>query len=54
MAKPTQPQQQPPTPHAARACNLCSSLRHPAQAAQGRVLTAHLAENPFPQQGAGQ
>ncbi len=48
-----QPQQQP-TPHTARDCNLCGVLRHPAQAAQGRALTAHLAAHPFPQQGAGQ
>ncbi|WP_157852693.1 hypothetical protein RFN58_06970 [Streptomyces iakyrus] len=48
-----QPQGQP-TPHTARGCNLCGTLRHPAQAAQGRALTEHLAENPFPQQGAGQ
>jgi hypothetical protein len=46
-----QPQQQP-TPHTARGCNLCSSLRHPALAAEGRALTKHLAANPFPQQGA--
>ena len=53
----TQPTQQPqgqPSPHTARGCNLCGFLRHPAQAAQGRALTAHLAAHPFPQQGAGQ
>ncbi|MDL5205112.1 hypothetical protein [Streptomyces sp. ALI-76-A] len=38
--------------HDPRTCNLCSSLRHPAQAAQGRALAKHLAANPFPQQGA--
>ncbi|MGW5616246.1 hypothetical protein [Streptomyces sp. NPDC003877] len=47
MAKPTQPQQ---PAHDSRACNLCGTLRHPAQAAQGRALRHHLAENPFPQQ----
>ncbi|WP_179272380.1 hypothetical protein [Streptomyces sp. XY006] len=39
--------------HDPRTCQLCASLRHPAQAAQGRALQAHLAENPLPQQGAG-
>ncbi|NUO42395.1 MAG: hypothetical protein HOV82_10185 [Streptomyces sp.] len=51
MAKPTQPQQ---PAHDPRTCQPCGFLRHPAQAAQGRALTAHLAEHPFPQQGAGQ
>jgi hypothetical protein len=45
-----QPQQQP-TPHTARGCNLCGTLRHPAQAKQGRALTTHLEAHPFPQQG---
>lgn len=36
--------------HDPRACNLCASLRHPAQAANGRALRKHLAERPFPQQ----
>lgn len=44
-----QPQDQP-TPHTSRACQLCATLRHPAQAAQGRALTAHLAQHPFPAQ----
>lgn len=39
--------------HDPRACNLCSSLRHPALAAQGRALGKHLAEHPFPRQAAG-
>lgn len=38
-----------PTPkHDPRTCNLCSSLRHPGLAKQGRALTQHLAANPFP------
>jgi hypothetical protein len=48
VAKPTQPQQ--PT-HDPRTCQSCGTLRHPAQAKQGRALTKHLAEHPFPQQG---
>jgi hypothetical protein len=43
------PQPQKHDPHT---CNPCSSLRHPAQAAQGRALTHHLAQHPFPQQAA--
>ncbi|MFJ4624256.1 hypothetical protein [Streptomyces sp. NPDC088812] len=39
--------------HDPRTCQLCGTLRHPAQAANGRALTRHLAEHPFPQQGAG-
>lgn len=31
-------------------CNLCGVLRHPAQAAQGRALAAHLREHPMPKQ----
>ncbi|MEU3507649.1 hypothetical protein ABZ733_06935 [Streptomyces longwoodensis] len=41
------------TPHTARGCQLCSTLRHPAQAAKGRALQRHLAENPFPTQQTG-
>lgn len=48
-----QPQGQP-TPHASRACHLCGTLRHPAQAKAGRALQAHLAAHPFPQQAASQ
>ncbi|MGW7498612.1 hypothetical protein ACWGKA_30580 [Streptomyces luteogriseus] len=40
-------------PHDPHNCGLCGVLRHPAQAKQGRALTKHLAEHPFPQQGAG-
>ena len=36
--------------HDPRACNLCASLRHPGQAAQGRALAKHLAVKPFPRQ----
>lgn len=36
--------------HDPRSCNNCASLRHPALAAQGRALKAHLAEHPFPRQ----
>ncbi|WP_393075195.1 hypothetical protein [Streptomyces sp. LN704] len=45
-----QPQQPTPAQHAARDCNLCGILRHPAQAAAGRALTRHLAVRPFPRQ----
>lgn len=31
-------------------CRLCAIYRHPAQAAQGRKLTAHLKTNPLPRQ----
>ncbi|MGQ5640783.1 MULTISPECIES: hypothetical protein [unclassified Streptomyces] len=41
------------SPHTARDCNLCVSLRHPGLAAQGRALTAHLAEHPLPLQAGG-
>ncbi|MFI0139651.1 hypothetical protein [Streptomyces luteogriseus] len=37
-------------PHNPRTCQLCSALRHPATAKQGRELAKHLAENPLPQQ----
>ncbi|MER5715746.1 hypothetical protein [Streptomyces sp. NPDC002132] len=43
---------QPPK-HDPRTCQLCASLRHPAQARAGRALAQHLAAHPFPQQGAG-
>jgi hypothetical protein len=49
----TDPQAQQPTPqhdHTARACHLCATLRHPAQAKQGRALRAHLVANPLPRQ----
>ncbi|MFJ9628069.1 hypothetical protein ACIRU8_10295 [Streptomyces sp. NPDC101175] len=36
--------------HNPRTCRLCASLRHPGQAKQGRDLTAHLADQPLPQQ----
>lgn len=36
--------------HDPRNCTLCGTLRHPAQAAQGRALTKHLAAHPFPRQ----
>ena len=39
--------QQPPK-HDPRACALCGTLRHPAQAAQGRALTKYLKAHPFP------
>ncbi|MEU6279757.1 hypothetical protein [Streptomyces sp. NPDC047028] len=42
------------SPHTARDCNLCSSLRHPALAKQGRALAKHLAANPLPRQNGGQ
>ena len=42
-----------PTPtHNRKTCRLCAVLRHPGQAAQGRALTKHLAQHPFPKQGA--
>lgn len=53
MTHGTDPQAQQPTPkhdHTARACHLCSTLRHPAQAKQGRALTRHLTAHPFPRQ----
>ncbi|MEU8968127.1 hypothetical protein AB0D11_02430 [Streptomyces monashensis] len=40
----------PPSKHDPRTCNLCTSLRHPGLAKQGRALTAHLATHPFPAQ----
>jgi len=44
-----------PTPgtHNPKTCQLCASLRHPAQARNGRALTKHLNAHPFPQQAAG-
>jgi hypothetical protein len=48
VQEPTGPHQHQPSPHTARNCNLCASLRHPGMAAQGRALTKHLAANPFP------
>jgi hypothetical protein len=52
MERTDQPQHEH-SPHTARDCNLCASLRHPGLAAQGRNLTAHLAEHPFPLQAGG-
>ncbi len=45
-----QPAPQPSCKHNPRACNLCTSLRHPGQAAEGRALTKHLKANPLPRQ----
>lgn len=45
-----QPHQHSPGARTARDCRLCAFLRHPAQAAQGRKLDAHLAEHPLPRQ----
>ena len=45
----TQPQH---PKHDPRTCNLCASLRHPAQARAGRALQAHLTQHPFPRQEA--
>lgn len=42
-----------PQKHDPRTCNNCATLRHPAQAAQGRALAKRLAQHPFPQQAAG-
>ena len=44
------PTEHSPDPHNPRTCAQCSFLRHPAQAAQGRALTKHLATNPLPRQ----
>ena len=44
---------QHPRPHDPRSCNLCTVLRHPAQAKQGRALTKHLVERPLPVQQTG-
>lgn len=54
MQEPTSPPhpQHSPGAHTARDCNLCASLRHPAQAAQGRALTKHLITAPLPRQAA--
>lgn len=41
---------QPAAKHDPRTCQPYASLRHPAQAANGRALTQHLAEHPFPRQ----
>lgn len=45
-----QHEQQPSPTHNPKTCNLCASLRHPAQAKDGRALTKHLAANPLPRQ----
>lgn len=44
---------QPAAKHDPRRCNCCASLRHPAQAAEGRALRKHLAANPLPRQAGG-
>jgi hypothetical protein len=44
------PTEHSPGAHDPRDCNLCASLRHPAQAKAGRALTKHLAANPLPKQ----
>lgn len=41
------------SPHDPKSCALCSTLRHPGTAVQGRALTAHLRTNPLPQQKGG-
>lgn len=38
------------TAHNPRTCQLCTSLRHPATAKDGRALAKHLKANPLPQQ----
>lgn len=40
-------------PHDPKSCQLCSTLRHPAQAKQGRALARHLKDTPLPQQKSG-
>ena len=46
------PEQHSPT-HNPKSCALCGTLRHPAQAKNGRALAKHLKTNPLPkQQGA--
>lgn len=47
MADRSDPQ---PAKHDPRTCQPCAILRHPALAAQGVALRAHLAEQPFPRQ----
>lgn len=41
-------------PHDPRTCQLCATLRHPAQAKAGHALTKHLKSSPLPQQKGGQ
>jgi len=43
---------QPIPTHNPKTCHLCATLRHPAQAKNGRALTKHLAADPFPVQAA--
>lgn len=50
MDRKSQPAQQHTPRHDPRTCSPCGFLRHPAQAAKGRALTAHLKTNPFPRQ----
>jgi hypothetical protein len=50
MPEPTDQAPEQHSPHTARTCQLCASLRHPAQAAQGRELAKHLKANPLPRQ----
>ncbi|MGW0566105.1 hypothetical protein [Streptomyces tauricus] len=53
MERTDQPNPRPTPVHTARTCALCATLRHPAQAKQGRALACHLEQRPFPvQQGA--
>lgn len=43
-----------PTPkHDPRTCQMCGTLRHPAQAKAGRDLAKHLTQHPFPVQQGG-
>lgn len=51
--KPSDQHDPKPTPtHDPRTCFLCGTLRHPAQARQGRTLQRYLAVFPLPKQGA--
>lgn len=44
------PTEHSPGAHNPKRCNLCATLRHPGQAAEGRALTTHLKTNPLPRQ----
>jgi hypothetical protein len=46
-------EQHTPGAHNPKRCDLCASLRHPAQAKNGRALTAHLKAHPLPRQAVG-
>lgn len=50
MANRTDQPHEQHSPHTPRNCKLCASLQHPALAKQGRALTRHLAQHPFPRQ----